>query len=283
MVIIGSTTIDTNIIHDKKIVKIGGATTYAGLTFRKFGVRTTIISNISLADNFICEYFTKNDIEFISGKSDDTTRFINKYESGARTQSILSIARPIKKHQIETINDKVSLIFLGPLHSNDIHHNLLKKLSTLNAIVSLDIQGFVRKLRNSHVTQEVSPLLYDALDCADIVKADKREIECVLNQSRVSLDVLMKRHNISEFVVTDGRDGGYILYRNGKIDYKARSNGKIVDPTGAGDVFFAAYIVARIFRNDDVRASSKKAAHIASSQISGDFIPFDSLRVNADT
>ena len=143
VVIIGSTTIDTNIINDQKIVKIGGVTTYAGLTFRKLGVQTTIISNISLADNFIREHFLKNDIEFIAGKSDYTTRFINKYESGARIQNISSIASPIKKRQIETIN-QVRLIYLGPLHANDIHHNLLKKLCTLNSIITLDIQGFVR-------------------------------------------------------------------------------------------------------------------------------------------
>lgn len=281
MVIVGSTTIDTNLIDDKEIIKIGGVTTYAGLTFKKLGIQTSIISNISLADNFIRDHFLKNDIEFFAGKSDYTTRFINKYESGVRTQNISSVASPIKKHQIKRIN-QVRLIYLGPLHANDIHQNLLKELSKLNSIITLDIQGLVRKQSNSHVTLEVSPILYDALDCADIVKAEKSEIECVLNQINVSLDVLMKKHNISEFIVTEGKDGGYILSRNGKIDYKACSVRKIVDPTGAGDVFFATYIASRIFRNYDFGASSKKAAHIASNHIGGHFIPFDSLRANND-
>ena len=44
--IVGSTTIDKIIAEDHSFLKLGGVTTYAGITYRRHGIPVFIISNI---------------------------------------------------------------------------------------------------------------------------------------------------------------------------------------------------------------------------------------------
>lgn len=146
-------------------------------------------------------------------------------------------AFPVQLNQIKGIFDKVDLIHLGPLHPDDIDMSILKESFQRKKLVSLDIQGYVRRICHGNVTAQVSPCLYDALDCTDYVKAKTGELDLVLKDSGVTLEKLIERHNISEFVVTCGGSGGYIMTEKGKTEFDAHPAHEIMDPTGAGDVF----------------------------------------------
>ena len=48
--VIGSTTIDKNIYDNKNQLKIGGVTTYSGITYRRHGIVTRIVTNVAEQD-----------------------------------------------------------------------------------------------------------------------------------------------------------------------------------------------------------------------------------------
>jgi sugar/nucleoside kinase (ribokinase family) len=48
----------------------------------------------------------------------------------------------------------------------------------------------------------------------------------------------------------------------------------------AGDVFFGAYIVSRLYNKMNIQDSCKFAAYLASAQICGNYIPFDFLKIS---
>jgi sugar/nucleoside kinase (ribokinase family) len=50
-----------------------------------------------------------------------------------------------------------------------------------------------------------------------------------------------------------------------------------VDPTGAGDVFFASYLVGRFLNNQNIADACRYAARTAGRQVSGKYITFDVL------
>lgn len=278
--VVGSTTIDTIIRQDKKVYQIGGVTTYAGFTFQNLGIKTIVISNIAKADSAILDFFVKNNIQFKNGDSISTTKFVNDYSKGVRKQKMPTNALPIQSKQINGIFDKVDVIHLGPLHPDDIDISIMKEAFRRKKLVSLDIQGYVRKICKGSVKLHVSPHLYEALNCADFVKAEIGELDLVLKDSKVTLEKLIEMHNVSEFVVTCGKHGGYIITEKGKTEFDAHPTNEIIDTTGAGDVFFGAYIVSRLYNKMNIQDSCKFAAYLASAQICGNYIPFDFLKIN---
>ncbi len=92
---------------------------------------------------------------------------------------------------------------------------------------------------------------------------------------------LKKRFNISEIVVTSGEKGGYVLTESGEIvKYKANKGDTIIDTTGAGDVFFAAYLSARLYKKQTIEKSSCYASLIASRHVEGKYISENRLRLS---
>ena len=72
--------------------------------------------------------------------------------------------------------------------------------------------------------------------------------------------------------------------RNGiKHFYQAPKIESPSDPTGAGDVFFAAYIAARYADKKDIADACRYAARIAARQVAGKYIAPETLRSGMKT
>jgi hypothetical protein len=75
--VVGSTTIDEIVSPGKRIFKSGGATAYAGITYRRHGIDTTIISNVARVDRAIIARLEQAGITVFNGETSRTTHFIN--------------------------------------------------------------------------------------------------------------------------------------------------------------------------------------------------------------
>ena len=74
-------------------------------------------------------------------------------------------------------------------------------------------------------------------------------------------------------IVTLRKRGGFVQKRSGdKIHYAADKIRSLEDPTGAGDVFLAAYIVGRFFRQKKFSEACSYAANLVAQQIAGNYI-----------
>ena len=79
-------------------------------------------------------------------------------------------------------------------------------------------------------------------------------------------------------MITLGPDGGWVESVSGaKTDFSAKKVDAAVDPTGTGDVFFAAYLVHRIFNSQNIADACRYAARIAGRQVAGRHITHDRL------
>jgi len=181
-------------------------------------------------------------------------------------------------------------IHLGPLHPWDIHpgtiaflKNYLEKTKKdSKPLVTLDVQGYVREIKNKVVRTLVSENLDEALWCSDIIKAEKKELKVIVEHFRTTPLQLINKYNIQEMVITEGSKGGQILRPKAiPISFRARTVNKSVDFTGAGDVFFAAYLVKHLFQRENISLSCDYAARIASLKIKGGYIPSSDLNLEA--
>ena len=276
--IVGSTTIDKIIAEDHRFLKLGGVTTYAGITYRRHGIPVFVISNIAEHDPEVMAKLRAEDILVFSSKSDLSTYFVNYNRGGRRHQELLQQAGSIKIGQIQSIFDRVDGLHLGPLHPLDIERGALKFLLNSNLKIFLDVQGYARKVKNKKVYRSVSVQMTSGLALAHIAKANEAEYRAILAFYQMTLAELIHYFKIEEFVVTLGDKGGFVQKQSGEtFHYDATLIKTLVDPTGAGDVFFAAYIVSRFANQKNIPDACTCAAKIAAQQVAGKYITIDQL------
>jgi sugar/nucleoside kinase (ribokinase family) len=272
--VIGSTTIDNIIKRDSaSYFKLGGVTTYSGITYSRHGTVTHVVTNVAPKDSLILKKLSKENINIHTGLTEDTTHFENYFNGDNRSQRIPCIAKPINLGQIIEVMDLIDGIHLGPLHPLDIELAVLKSLRDSRSPIFLDIQGYVRYTKDNTVYPAVSQHLTDALVAAQIVKANDLELKTILRDCQTHLNGLMVKYNIKEFVVSRGAKGGFVKTINAEeIVYKAAPIRIFDDSTGAGDVFFAAYIVGRFVKNKNVMDACNYAASLSAQQVEGRYI-----------
>jgi sugar/nucleoside kinase (ribokinase family) len=87
---------------------------------------------------------------------------------------------------------------------------------------------------------------------------------------KLTLKQLQQKFTLAEILVTNGSQGGYISSRNGQQTfYQAHPVDKVVDPTGAGDIFFAAYLAQRYHNRKSITFSLDHAALVTADYLEG--------------
>jgi sugar/nucleoside kinase (ribokinase family) len=278
--VIGSTTIDKIVHRNFSRFKIGGVTTYAGMTYSRHGIKTRVVTNVARRDREIIKRLKQESIVVCNGLTEVTTYFKNLLDDDEekRKQNILQQAAPINRSQIIEHLKDVAFVHLGPLHPSDIDLRAIELIGRLKHFVILDVQGFVRTVKNKIVNPAVSEHLPAAMRVSQIVKANRQEYKAFIDFFRMDLLELMCQFNIDEFVVTSGHKGGFVQTITGEeISYSAAGVASNEDSTGAGDIFLAAYVIGRFLDRKSIADACKYAAKLAALQIEGNYIKPNAL------
>ena len=154
--IVGSTTIDDVVLTNRRYRKLGGVISYAGLTYRRYGIPVLAISNLARQDFGIKSKLAAHGIEILGVKSKQTTHFVNSQDGQRRHQMIMQKARKIDFKQIQPIMGNVDGLHLGPLHPLDIDPQAYSMLKSSNQQIFLDVQGLTRRIVDGQVHQAVA-------------------------------------------------------------------------------------------------------------------------------
>jgi sugar/nucleoside kinase (ribokinase family) len=116
------------------------------------------------------------------------------------------------------------------------------------------------------------------------LRADSDELETVLSAYGRDLPGLMDEFSIREWVVTDRGRGGRVFGPDGL--WHAYPPAPAVpggDPTGAGDVFLAAYTAARFAERLEVGPACAQAAAAAACHVAGGYIRRQALDIDPES
>jgi sugar/nucleoside kinase (ribokinase family) len=182
-------------------------------------------------------------------------------------------AGPISSAQVKPFLATVRHFHAGPLHPDDIDPQAVALMAESKKLVSLDVQGYLRRAVNGRIVPGLSEGLEEALHCAHIIKADEGELTLMLDHFRESLPGFLKRFRIDEAVITRGSRGASVWTRTGEgCHFAAEAVRRPVSTVGAGDVFFAAYLAAHVYRKLDIDLAAGFAAGVAARQVAGKHI-----------
>jgi len=246
----------------------GGAAYYTSVALAHLGVQTLVTSVSAEPDRQrFRDELGRHGVTLHCAASPWTTGFENLYcKSGdRRIQRIHSIGRPFASSDLPDI--ECGLYHLGPLTPGEIPSACFEFLALRGARISLDLQGYVRRISSSVIEAAGWPAAGDTLRHVHTLKADHREAEAAANESDpVAAARRLARCGPQEVVVTCAGEGA-ILYANGDVfDIPPISVSHPVDPTGCGDSFCAGYLFARL-QGHSASVAGRFASAVAAAKL----------------
>ena len=141
--VVGHITKDIANTADGEIKIPGGTAYYTAIALKNLGMSVAVITKLHAQDTFLLNELEKEHIPVFLGESDRTTMFTNVYSSdtNTRVQWVKDVARPFTVRDASRCEARI--FHLGPLTKDDIPFEVIRFLAG-RAIISLDVQGFVR-------------------------------------------------------------------------------------------------------------------------------------------
>ena len=98
---------------------------------------------------------------------------------------------------------------------------------------------------------------------ADLIFANESEIKSLYETSELDVAINKCQKTNKIFAVTLGDKGAKIIYKDVVVNIKAEKIDKLVDTTGAGDLFAAGFL-AEYIKTQDLESSGKQGVKMAS-------------------
>lgn len=233
----------TRDVHTDGSFTLGGTVTFAALTAYHLGLASAIVT---CADTQLVSELSSHlpDITLQARPTEETTTFANHYSEGFRIQYLHARADSLEESDVPAHWRDAPIVLLGPLAQelSPTFAALFPRRS--GAIIAATPQGWLRRWDADgrvwptpwQAAEEVLPML-DVLilshdDLLPFAAGNRSEADGILTRWSLHVPLL---------VATDGRHGA-TLFRHGTTQRFAAYSTEEVDPTGAGDVFAAAFL-----------------------------------------
>jgi sugar/nucleoside kinase (ribokinase family) len=233
--------------------RLGGTAAYSALTARALGYRVGIVT----ASGPETSLAPLQDIPVVSLESPNSTTFENIYTEHGRIQYLRAQATRIDLKLVPEIWRRTSIIHIGPI-ANEVDAFLPEGFST--GLLGLTPQGWMRKWDAEGRVSRTEWLKADfAMARAGAVVISREDVD---NDDEI-IEHMAQQTRI--LVVTENAAGA-VLYWNGDRRRFRAAQVTEVDPTGAGDVFAAAFFT-RLFATRDPWEATRFATLIATRSV----------------
>ena len=240
--------------------RLGGAVAYASTLARRLGLRAAVLTSagpeIDLGQAF-------PGVEVVNVASDASTQFRNVYDGGRRHQFLPRRASPITPDALPVAWREAEIVLLGPV-AGEVDAGLAACFP--GALLGIGAQGWLRTTAPDTSVQPVPPDRWDAGDVlshADALFVSDEDVP-----QEASAGALERWGEMVDTVAfTRGYNGADILH-NGAWSHVDAFPAAAADPTGAGDVFAAGFLV-RYRETGDVREAARFAGCAASFAVEG--------------
>ena len=233
--------------------RLGGTAVYSGLTATALGLRVGIVTSrgteLPLSE--------LNRIPVINYPAENSTTFENIYTNTGRIQIVHTVASQLDYHMIPEPWRQAPIVHLGPI-AQEVEPGLVRRFPA--SLVCVTPQGWLRTWDQAgHIRAcewpESGFILQNsavAVISVDDVSNDENRIEELASASKI-------------LVVTEEAAGARV-YWNGDVRRFRAPQVEMIDPTGAGDIFAAAFFT-RFYLTRDPWESARFANKIAAASV----------------
>jgi len=263
---IGHITLDRIVTATTEKHMAGGTSFYFSNALRKLDLNYGLVTALATTELSFVDDLRASGISVNVFPSAKTVYFENSYSANLdhRTQRVLQEADPFTVAQLADI--EAEIFHLGPLLANDISVELIRSLS-YRSKVSLDVQGYLREVREQRVCAVGWSEKMDALQYVHFVKADETELEVLTGVKGITAGAeILADWGVKEIVVTRASLGSVIYAAGISYDIPAYVPAVETDATGCGDTYMAGYLYKRV-KGAGIQESGEFGAAMASLKI----------------
>lgn len=276
---IGHITLDKVVTPKNTVHMPGGTSFYFSHAIKHFDdIHYTLITAIAESEMGVVEDLRSQGIEVTVMPSKYSVYFENIYGENQdnRTQRVLAKADPFIVEQFSKVDAKV--FHLGSLLADDFSLEVVKYLSG-KGLVSVDSQGYLREVRDTHVYAVDWNDKLEALKYIHFLKANEHEMEVLTGYSDVkSAAIQLYEWGVKEVLITLGSMGSVIYDGETFHQIPAYKPREVVDATGCGDTYMTGYLYMRA-KGAGIEESGKFAAAMSTLKIE-DLGPFKGTKEN---
>jgi 1D-myo-inositol 3-kinase len=238
-------------------LSLGGTVSYAATTAQRLGYRVGVVTSTG-PDLDVAEVLPFAQVA--CRPSAQTTVFENIYLDGVREQILHQRAGILHCDQIPRTWRKAPIAHLGPL-DQEIDEGVFHCFDD-QVLIGVTPQGFLRRWddqgRVSFVDWNPPQSVLRRINVLVLSEQDVPDPDGLVRAWEQLIDVI---------VVTRAENGATVFHEGKPCDYPARP-AQQVDPTGAGDVFAAAFMI-RLIETKDACQAAQFANAVASFSIEG--------------
>jgi hypothetical protein len=249
--LLGHVTVDR---LDDKRVALGGTATYSALTARNMGARAAVHTSAAYEPGLID---TLSGVLVARIPAEYTTCFVNDYTTGKRRQTIESLAEKLTYDQILPEWRNPPVVHLGPL-CNELDAGIVERFP--RSLIGVTPQGWMRGWDESGVVH--------AVEWSDATRVLRKAGVVIISENDVADRSLIREwaNRARMLVVTLGERGCDVYRQGGGEPFHAPAfrSAVEVDPTGAGDVFAAAFLWHLHQQHGDWKTAAEWANCVAS-------------------
>lgn len=233
---------------------IGGTAAYSAATARVLGCRTAIVSSYAPSDNW-SEILRGINIHNVPAA--ETTTFENSYGNGGRRQTVHAVAGRIGVQDVPPAWQRAQIAHIGPV-ANEVDPAVIQLFS--NSIVGLTPQGWMREWDECGLVR--AKQLAGAQQLLSLAA-----VTFVSDEDLIAPEMLHEFRRLSKVLVLTQGAAGCIIYFGDESRSVPAPKVKVVDVTGAGDIFATAYLVRLYQTGGDPWEAARFANEIAAQSV----------------
>ena len=232
---------------------LGGTVSYSSLTALALGLRVGMVT--AHADGAVLDGL--HDVSVHRIRSASSTVFENVYTPSGRVQTLHARADTLTKESVPHEWRRASIVHLAPI-AREIDPNMIELFSS--SLIGITPQGFMREWdAKGHVSRgewESAEFLLKAA-AATVISIEDVAGDCGLAERWAAMATM--------FVVTQANEGATLFWQNERYHYPAPQV-DVVEATGAGDIFAAAFFT-RLWQTRDPHHAIRFAIALGSDSV----------------
>ncbi len=237
-----------------KSYTLGGTAAYASKTALSFGRKAALITSHSST----LDLHPLNGVEIFNILSPVDTTFENIETPQGRNQLLHETASRITSGDISDALVSTPIVHIGPV-ADEVDESLISSFSK-NCLIGITPQGWMRgRSENDQVFYKPWKPVEETIRRVDAVVISNEDVQ---NDENAIHDYAQM---FNLLVVTEGFNGARV-YWHGDVRHFSAPPYTLIDATGAGDIFAAAFFI-RLNATSDPWGAAETAVNLASLSI----------------